>query len=391
MNNMNVMNDVKAMLEYGIGDEIFKSDIYYQDENKIRAKRFEFVSNAFSYHYRLNPKYRELCQKVKITPEDIKTEADLAKIAVIPIDCFKKREVRESLLTPAQNKVDKFLMKVESSGTSGIASVGYRNPNTAVGTALTMISLYREYLTEVFGGYGMLAIVPNHFIPNLGIMKNIETFQLILDGFHYAIENPKEGINYIKLFSNLEAKKGIMPRHFIGAPFVMLDIMQYIKKNMGGRLELDPGSYVITVGGWKRREGDLCDRNEFNKMINDVFGIPNEHIRDLFAMAESNLFLMECEYQKKHVPPWAYYTIRAFDDINQCEPMGKEGLLCFYDTINTTYPGFVVSGDVGVIHEEGKCQCGRFGQIFEFRRRASGAENRSCALHMDNYMHGNEH
>ena len=58
-------------------------------------------------------------------------------------------------------------------------------------------------------------------------------------------------------------------------------------------------------------------------------------------MIESNMLAIECEYHRKHVPPWCYVSIR---DINEpaveLEP-GKTGGIAILDALNTAYPGFL--------------------------------------------------
>ena len=61
---------------------------------------------------------------------------------------------------------------------------------------------------------------------------------------------------------------------------------------------------------------------------------------------------------------------------------GEEGILAFLTSAITSYPPFIISGDIGVVttsHKE-KCKCGRIGPTIEHRRRATGMAARGCAL-----------
>jgi long-chain-fatty-acid---luciferin-component ligase len=374
------------MLHNGIEDIIYKNKIYYSPQEEINAKRLGFIQDAFKYHYEMNSYYREMCVEKNVVPGDINGYEDLVKIPMIAIDNFKKKEIREKLITPSDLPADRFLTKIESSGTSGVSSIGFRNPTSGMRSTLSLISNTREFLENIFGGFGMLFIVPNQYIPNLGIMKIMGVLQLALDGYQYLIDDPKVGPDIERCIKLLKSNKGVMTRHLIGAPYLILDLVQYLKEK-GEKLPLDPDSIVLSIGGWKRKVGDICERGLYNEMVSETFDVPNERIRDYYAMAESNLFITECQYQKKHIPPWGYFSIRSFEEPRKVAvPVGEEGLVSYYDTINTTYPGFVISGDVGVISSDGVCECGRYGQILEFKRRATGAEIRSCALHMDHFV-----
>ena len=62
--------------------------------------------------------------------------------------------------------------------------------------------------------------------------------------------------------------------------------------------------------------------------------------------------------------------------------MGEEGLFAFLTSAITSYPSFILSGDIGVAttgYKE-KCECGKIGPTVEHRRRATGMAARGCAL-----------
>jgi long-chain-fatty-acid---luciferin-component ligase len=55
------------------------------------------------------------------------------------------------------------------------------------------------------------------------------------------------------------------------------------------------------------------------------------------------------------------------------------GLLVFLDPTPASYPGFVLSGDLGRISHVDDCPCGRPGVCIEVIRRVSTIESRGCA------------
>ncbi|MGA1791391.1 MAG: hypothetical protein ACMUIM_07890 [bacterium] len=367
-------------------DILFDCNMFYASEEIIKSDRLKLIRNAFKYHYEVNIEYRKICEKNNVDPDSISNYSDLIKIPLIPMSTFKDKEIRERILSVS---LDDCLMKIESSGTDGIASVAHKDKITAIRDTKSLAILYMEFLVEIFGGFGMLFILPNKYLPKLGIMKMITMFQLYLNGFEFVINCPTDPPDFAIVMKKLLDLKGKHTRHLIGAPYLIYDFAVFMKRHYPKqKISLDPKSLIITIGGWKRRKGrDVCERVEFNQLMRDIFDISNQQIRDLFAQAESNIFIMECKYQKKHIPPWAYFSIRDFINPRLIEmPKGEEGMIGIFDPINNTFPGFIISGDVGVIPFEGRCKCGRYGQILEFKRRATGVEVRSCALHMDEFI-----
>ncbi|MBN2373263.1 hypothetical protein JXL19_05720, partial [bacterium] len=333
-------------------------NMFYESEDAIKQTRLSLIKDSFKYHFEGNRAYREICKKNNVTPDSICTYSDLIKIPLIPVSIFKNKEKRDLILTVPKEDC---LMRVESSGTSGRVSVSYKDKVTAIRNTISLATLYGEFLTDVFGGFGMLFTIPNKYLPRLGLMKMMNMFQLYLDDFEFVTNDPSIPPDFEKVMDILFAKKGKEIRHLIGVPFLIYDFAIYMQKNHPGRrISLDSKSLIITLGGWKRRKGeDVCVREEFNHLMQDVFDVSNEQIRDLFAQAESNIFIMECEYQRKHVPPWAYFSIRDFENpLNVEKSQGEEGMLAFFDPLNNTFPGFIVSGEVGSIPGEGICKCG---------------------------------
>jgi long-chain-fatty-acid---luciferin-component ligase len=72
----------------------------------------------------------------------------------------------------------------------------------------------------------------------------------------------------------------------------------------------------------------------------------------------------------------------------ELEP-GKTGGIAILDALNTAYPGFLLSDDVGEV-DDSDCACGRTGQTVRFRRRRQGAELGCCAVSIERYLDSNE-
>src|SRR5262249_1300905 len=112
-------------------------------------------------------------------------------------------------------------------------------------------------------------------------------------------------------------------------------------------------------------------------------GVERSRVRDVFNMVELNTVLFECEASRKHVPPWLHVSARRAADMSVA-PAGEVGLLCYLDPTATSYPGFVLSDDLGHI-DDAQCPCGRYGETISISRRLTTIEDRGCGLSLDRY------
>jgi long-chain-fatty-acid---luciferin-component ligase len=94
------------------------------------------------------------------------------------------------------------------------------------------------------------------------------------------------------------------------------------------------------------------------------------------------MLAIECAHHHKHVPPWCHVSIRDVADPAKEVPEGSRGLIAILDGLNTSYPAFVLTEDVGV-RSEGSCACGRRGQMVTFTGRLKGADVGCCAVSIE--------
>jgi long-chain-fatty-acid---luciferin-component ligase len=169
----------------------------------------------------------------------------------------------------------------------------------------------------------------------------------------------------------------------IGPPVLVKDAALRLRER-GIRPGLDGrDGMVITAGGWKKFDDQALPRDEFTEVVADAFGLTDPtRIRDCYNAVELNTVLFECEHQAKHVPAWLHASAR--DPVTQrpLEP-GQVGPLAFCDALPTSYPGFVLTDDLGSVSAEGACPCGRASRVLTISRRVESVEARGCALKMD--------
>jgi hypothetical protein len=88
---------------------------------------------------------------------------------------------------------------------------------------------------------------------------------------------------------------------------------------------------------------------------------------------------IECEQGHLHAPNMADLIVRNPSDLSICEH-GETGLIQVISALPTSYPGHsILTEDIGRIHGEDDCLCGRKGKYFEVLGRLPKAEVRGCS------------
>ena len=64
---------------------------------------------------------------------------------------------------------------------------------------------------------------------------------------------------------------------------------------------------------------------------------------------------------------------------------GETGTIAVLDALSTSYPGFLLTDDIGDV-ETGTCGCGRTGQVINFRRRGQGDGLGHCPVSIERYL-----
>ena len=168
----------------------------------------------------------------------------------------------------------------------------------------------------------------------------------------------------------------------IGAPVMLMNFYKYLDEH-NIQFAFGDKVFIITAGGWKKFQHQSISKQELKDMTKKYFkGIQDGRIRDAFNMVELNTVLPECKCGSKHVPLWVDAFIIDLENYKVAE-REKEGLLVFLDASASSYPGFVMSGDLGRIRYVDDCPCGKKGVCIEITRRINTIESRGCAIKME--------
>ncbi|MFG2974466.1 hypothetical protein ACGFYY_15925 [Streptomyces sp. NPDC048331] len=354
---------------------------FRQADGEWQASVTAALRDNFAHHAEHNAFYRAQCEAAGIKPSEITQLADLTKIPLLPVRMFKQPDAHV-LMTAPLTDVE---LEIRSTGTGGVPSVARRDVTTTSRVLTGIFAQYREFF-GVGNGAGLFLCPSTAETPEMGMVKAFNVLNGLLDDHAYIVRD--YAFDPAEALARLEGWEDAMTRHIIGPPFLVGRLLRFLELE-DIRLQLDPDSLVITLGGWKRYTGESISREEFNSKIETYLGIPAENVRDMYGMIESNMLAMECEHHRKHVPPWSYISIRDVENTDiELEP-GKTGVIALLDALSTGYPAFILSEDVGEV-DHTPCPCGRTGQTVSFRRRLQGAELGCCAVSIEKFIDSQE-
>lgn len=143
-------------------------------------------------------------------------------------------------------------------------------------------------------------------------------------------------------------------------------------------LNLGAGSTLIHGGGWKRLQDQQVSRQTYDQALQTRLGI--DRVINYYGMVEQvGSIFMSCEQGYLHAPVHADVLIR---DPLTLEPVahGQAGVIQVLSALPLSYPGHsLLTEDLGVVHGEDHCPCGRHGTYFSVLGRLPQVELRGCS------------
>ncbi|MFE1796040.1 hypothetical protein ACFW9L_07725 [Streptomyces sp. NPDC059517] len=355
-------------------------DVVYQREDVFELAGRELADlqhgllrDAVLHHWKACEPYRRYAAVDGWTPAMLDRPAAIASIPLLPASVFKRRAV----LSCDRSDVVRICA---SSGTQGSSSRVFRD-----GTTL------ERFLGSIDQGADLA--LPERAAPHRLFVLGPDTEEAADLWFSYVLSivdllHPTEFFvrdGVLELDALMEALRpdtGERPV-VIGPPVLVRDVALALRdSDVSCRLGEREGQ-VVTAGGWKRFGNEALPREEFEELVTAAFGLTGSApVRDCFNAVELNTVLFECEARGKHVPAWLHASARDPVSMHPLRP-GDLGVLAFCDSLPTSYPGFVLTDDLGSVSAEGVCPCGRASRVLTVTRRVESVEARGCALKMD--------
>ncbi|MBR4635071.1 MAG: acyl-protein synthetase [Clostridia bacterium] len=347
----------------------------YKNNDQLREAFLAATRSELSHHIKNCPEYARIAEKQGFRPDDIRTEADLAKIPVIPTLYLK----RNRLFSVPESEL---AVRASSSGTKGSAST--------VGIDKKSLSLGMRMMTRFFSYHKVISLIPCNYVilsyepgaTDLGAAKTAYGTSKFAPALHreYCLKavNGKYELNIEGVQKALlRYAKSPFPVRFVGFPAYMYFLARSLR-DRGVSLKLNKKSMVILGGGWKQFSGEEIGREAFCALINETLGIGRERILEFYSAAEHPLAYARCSCGHFHVPAYSRVIIRSAYDLSPVEN-GQTGLLSFVSPLVHSMPiTSVVTDDLAVYSDE-PCGCGNPAPYFDLIGRAGVSGITTCA------------
>jgi Coenzyme F390 synthetase len=335
------------------------------------------VKENISFHEANCKEYAQILQHQDFHKECLHSISDLYKIPIIPTLFLKSHE----LYSIAKNHL---MINVTSSGTNGKQShVGF--DNRTLYYALRMV-------LKTFSYHKLISIIPTNYIVlgyepskhnQMGAAKTAYGTTLLAPALHreYAMKDTGTGYD-LNIYGIKDALLGYskmkFPVRFMGFPAYMYFLVKVLKES-NIRLQLPKNSKVFLAGGWKQYFSEKVDKNELYQMIEQTLGIKKKNCKEFFGAVEHPIVYCDCKNHHFHVPVYSRVIIR---DVNTLLPVenGKVGLLSLVTPLVGSVPlTHVITDDLAVMYDGGKCGCGITSPYFEILGRVGLQDIKTCA------------
>jgi len=335
---------------------------------------------ALDFQGKKAPVLKALYASEGFDPASVRTERDVERIPFLFVAALKERD----LTTLPYSQI---VLELKSSGTSGQRSRMQLDRGS--------LMRVRRMAWRVFEGLGLTDLGRAHdyicFTYDPAVAKDLGTAwtDKLLSGFtkkgeiFYTFRWSKEKKDFyfdidgaVAAMKKFEAAGSLV--RLVGFPAFALKLTDEFKKRYGRYPRLNPGSSVVTGGGWKTLADEAVDKKVYRKILADNLGIPVASVRDLFGMVEHGVPYVDCRLGNFHIPNYGRVIAR---DPGTLEPLGfnKPGLLQFITPYLTSYPSLsVLSSDFGLVRP--KCSCGLPGPLLEIHGRAGVKKLKGCAI-----------
>lgn len=301
---------------------------------------------VFRHQYANNRAYREFCNHLNRTPDNVKT---LDTIPFLPIQFFKSHTILSSK--------DEIKATFTSSGTTG---------QTTSNHFVTDLNIYERSYNQAFrlfygdiSNYTVLALLPSY------LEREGSSLIYMVNDLIEQSNNPNSGF-YLNDLDALLLKVKELENNgeqilLIGVTYALLDLLE--KEDIQLK-----NTIIMETGGMKGRRKELI-REELHQILTDGFGVQNIHseygMTELLSQAYSlGNGVFEC-------PPWMQVLIRDPEDALTYKNNGNTGGINVIDLANINSCSFIATQDLGKKYDN---------QTFEVLGRFDHSDIRGCNL-----------
>ena len=329
------------------------------------------------YHYDRCKEYASLLNAYNVDRSAIDS---LEETPFFPVRLFKNYELK----SVPESEVFKVL--TSSGTTSQTVSRIYLDCNTAAAQTKALVRIIQSFLGK--------QRLPMLIVDHPGVIRNRHSFSargagiLGLSNFGrnhtYALKDESMELDMELIEAFLDKHKS--EKIFVfGFTFMVWKYLVQALERMGRGITI-PDAMLIHSGGWKKLHDEAVDNLTFKSRLQRATGIRSVH--DFYGMVEqAGTVYMECEHGFLHAPSCSDIIIRDPRDWSVCG-IDQPGVVQVLSAIPTSYPGHsLLTEDIGTLHGEDDCACGRAGKYFSIQGRLKRAEIRGCSdTHAANFQ-----
>lgn len=344
------------------------AQLYALDVTVKKPALLAAMNQLTHWHTRHCEQYAEMVRRLFAEPP----ASSLENVPFLPVRLFKTMELRSVA------KAD-IIKTLTSSGTTGQAvSRIFLDRETSIRQTRVLGAIMASFLGK--------KRLPMVVIDSSDIVKDRARFNARAAGIlgfsifgrdHFYCLNEQLQLDFAGLQSYLDRHQD-EPILLFGFTFIVWQGLYECALNAGVKLRFPAGSILIHGGGWKRLLDQQVDNDEFKALLSEQFGI--EHVFNYYGMVEQvGSIFMECAHGHLHSPTFADVIVRDPHTLH-VQQDGKSGVIQVLSALPLSYPGHsLLTEDVGVIHGEDDCPCGRMGKHFTVLGRLPQVELRGCS------------
>ena len=353
------------MPDYG---KILSQDPFGMPQDEKGVWYFGILQELTRFHYDHCAQYKNIVDRITGPLNQIGTISDLP---FVPVRLFKSLDLKS---------IDEgaVIRTLTSSGTSGgKVSRIHLNKKAILLQSRVLSHIYSSifpkdrdvtmFLVEKAGALGANAPVSASVAAVRGFSQFAKTTIPLLD------DEGLLDLNILTQYLNAYPGKPFVIFGFTGPVWFNL-IAQLRSQN----IKFPPNNGILVHGGgWKKMQDSAVDKSVFNATARSALGVTSVH--NYYGMVEqTGSVFIECDQGYFHSSIFSEVIIRN----DQLKPasIGEAGIIQVMSLLAESYPGHnLLTDDIGVIHGEDHCGCGRRGKFFSVLGRVPGVELRGCS------------
>lgn len=347
--------------------ELWEWPIYGLPKAEKHRRLLARLIDLTSLHRSTCPEYARLLS-ARSVPANFSA---IIEIPFFPVRAFKLKNLKSI----ADGDVFKTLT---SSGTTGqTPSKIFLDRETAQRQSQALVKIMQSFLGK--------ERLPMLIIDHPGVVKDRTQFSargagiLGMSNFgrnHAYVLNEDLTLNVEVLQKFAKEFEG-MRKLIFGFTFLVWRSLYLELQRLNTTIDLQ-GSFLIHGGGWKKLADSAVEPARFKQGLKENCGIAEVH--DFYGMVEQvGSIFFECEKGHLHAPAFADVIIRNPRDWSPATN-GEPGVIQVLSGLPTSYPGHsLLTEDIGILHGEDDCPCGRLGKYFSILGRVPKAEIRGCS------------